>query len=54
MTDQTRQEIIRAKAQGISDAQIMSGLCVTEDDIKSIAESEIQNERSFLREMGAI
>ena len=54
MTDQTRREIIHAKARGLSDAHIMSGLGVTEDDIKSVAESEIQDERAYLKEMGAI
>lgn len=54
MTDQTRREVIKALAYGKSEREIINVMGVTSDDVKSVAQSEIDNERAYLKEMGYV
>ena len=54
MTDQTRREIIKARAYGKSESEIVRIMGVTPDDVKSVSEGEIEHERAYLKEMGYV
>lgn len=54
MTDQTRREVIKARAYGKTEAEIVNIMGVTPEDVQSVAQSEIDDQRQYLKEMGYI
>ena len=54
ITDQTRREIIKARAYGKTEAEIIDIMGVTSDDVKSVSQGEIDDERAYLKEMGYV